>query len=251
MASVVDVITNTFPANNDVNVPLVSSIIITFDREMNTSRLQEDFFVEGVDTDQFVGPGQVELKFPDNISQNNIDDFFESPGYKGIASGSFDFSGSVSGVNTILKWSPTRPFAPLTVYTATISDTEDAAFNTVSGIAYLSFTTGTGSIQEIPASISTSILHTSIIESSITSHSFLNDLVLVKTTPANFSVQNATNLHEIVLHFNKDIDPSTVTDASINIVSSKASYHPNLNIVAQGELVKILEVVDNKIIIKI
>ena len=80
MANLLDIIQDTFPADADVGVPLLSQITVLFDREMDEVSLDESFFVEGPDTDQFVGPGLAFLEFPNNTSQGDINDFLKSPG---------------------------------------------------------------------------------------------------------------------------------------------------------------------------
>lgn len=249
MPNLIDTITDTFPANDDTAVPLITTISITFDREMDEERLQEDFFIEGPDTDQFVGPGQIELQY--NVSQGEIDDFLQSPGYKGIVAGTYDFSESVSGVNTKLNFTPNKPLAATTLYTVVLSDTLDKLGNDITGIVTFDFTTGTGSIEEIPSTISSSVLSTSVIESS-QPVSVTEALSLVSSSPADHSVQHDPDkTREIVLVFNKAIDPASVNDSRVTVVAQKATDHPGISVKANGELSKTLEVEGNALKIKI
>lgn len=79
MATIESIIDDYFPATDTVGVPLNSVIFVLFEKEMNESELEEKFFIEGPDTDSFVGPGfEIGLN---NVSQG--DDFLSSPGYSG------------------------------------------------------------------------------------------------------------------------------------------------------------------------
>ncbi len=240
MANLIDTIVDTFPANDDTGVPLITTVSITFDREMDETRLQEDFFVEGPDTDQFVGPGLLELK--ENVSQGEVDDFLKSPGYQGIVLGSFDFSESVSGVNTKLNFIPDKPLAPSTKYTIVLSDTLDKDGNDVTGIVTLSFTTGTGSIEEIPSTVSSSVLSTSVVEAS-KSISVDEALALVRSIPGDQTVEHDPDkTREITLFFNKPIDPSSIDESLIKVKAKKATDHPNVSVRVNEEIAKVLSV---------
>ena len=91
MPALSDIIDDTFPGSGDVGVPLQSAITVLFDRAMDHTELQLDFFIEGPDTDQFIGPGLLELTSPANISQGDLDNFLRSPGYAGLVQGVFTF----------------------------------------------------------------------------------------------------------------------------------------------------------------
>ena len=248
MTNLVDIIVDHFPPVSGTNIPLLSQITITFNREMNTDRLREDFFLEGPDTDQFIGPGQSELRFPDNVSQGYLDDFLRSPGYAGIVEGELEFE-TVSGVSTKLIFTPSRPLAPLFDYKAYISETKDIDDNDIEGIVYWNFQTGSGSIQELPSTISTSVLAAAPQAQALASN--LASLEVVSTSPSNHDVQESTRLPEIVVEFNKDIDPASVDPDTIIIRTFPATDHPQAVVKPARDLAKSVEVIGKQLRIKI
>jgi hypothetical protein len=122
MPNLVDLIADHFPPVSGLNVPLQSDVTITFNELMDESRLEEDVFIEGPDTDQFVGPGLIELRDPNNVSQGDLDDFLQSPGYSGIVSVDYTFE-TIGGTQTKVTLNPTRPFAPSISYRVFIGET--------------------------------------------------------------------------------------------------------------------------------
>jgi hypothetical protein len=254
MSDLLDLIIDTFPANNDVGVPLLSNITITLSGlDYDATSLQEGLFVEGPDTDQYVGPGLIEQVFPNNISQGELDDFLESPGYLGIVGGTVTVSGhfadaEVSYDHTVVTFDPILPMQALTEYIVNLT-----SVTTVSGVDYdgfvsFSFTTGSGSIEEVPASVSTSVLSAATPEAVAPSTA---DLQVVSTTPDDRSVENPTDLQEITVEFNKQLDPTSVANASITVKTIPATDHPNANVQTAGDLAKVVEVDGNKMKIKI
>lgn len=248
MTNLVDVIVDHFPPVDGTNVPLLSQITVTFSREMNTDRLQEDFFLEGPDTDQFIGPGQAELIHPDNVSQGQLDDFLRSPGYTGIVEGEFEFE-TVSGVSTKLIFTPSKPLTPLFNYKAYISETKDIDDNDIEGIVFWEFQTGSGSIQELPSTISTSVLAAAPQAQALALD--LASLEVVSTTPSNHSVQEPTGLSEIVVEFNKDIDPASVDPDAIVVRTFPATDHPQADVKPARDIAKSVEVSGKQLKIKI
>lgn len=247
--ALLDRIEDTFPANNDVGVPLLTTITITFDRLMDETDLNDHFFVEGPDTDQFVGPGLTLLEFPNNTSQGEADDFLRSPGYAGIMEGATTFL-TISGSpdKTQLIFTPDQPLAPLTQYTAMLSDVMDASGITHTGIITFTFQTGSGSIEEVPTSVSSSILKTTAQPGILSTSGALQ---IVSTTPADHSIDQAVDLTEIIVEFNKDLDPATVTPAKVTVTAEKATDHPNASATANGELAKAVSVSGTKLTITI
>ena len=255
-----EIITDYTPANGDAGVPLASPITMTFDRLMDTNRLKEDFFVEGPDTDQWIGPGLLELKSPDNISQGDLNDFLKSPGYRGIVQGSFEFKiidsngTEVDSANaearTKLIFTPTQPLYPLITYTVHITETLDETGTAWPGYAGFSFESGSGSIQELPASVSSSILSSGLAPTSV-STTQTTGLKVLSTSPVDFSINNSSDLSEIVISFDKDLDAATVTQARVKVETSLASDHPNLVGTAKGKLAKQLIVSGKTLTIKI
>jgi len=254
-----EIVVDYTPANGDVGVPLGSTITVTFDREMDTGRLKEDFFIEGPDTDQWIGPGLLELKDPSNISQGDLDDFLKSPGYRGIVQGSFEFkvidvngnevtTGS-AGARTKLIFTPAQPLYPMISYTAHIVETLDSTGTVWPGYAGFNFESGSGSIQELPASVSSSILSSGASPS--TTAATTTGMTVLSSNPVDFSIENTADLSEITINFNKDIDAATVTQNNVIVETAKASDHPNLVATAKGKLAKQLIVNGKTLTIKI
>lgn len=249
MSALFDSVNDTFPANNDVGVPLRSDITVTLDGlDYNVTGIQEGFFVEGPDTDQYVGPGLIEQTFPANISQGDLDDFLQSPGYAGLVGGTVTVSG-VAG-DTVATFSSTLPLAPLTEYIVSLTDITNLAGDTVSGFVSFSFTTGTGSIETIPDTVSTSVLSAALPESATTSTS--DPLEVVSITPEDRSIQHDPDkLREIIIEFNKELDPASITAGLVDVQAIPATDHPSVNINAVGEVAKTVEVDGKKLKIKI
>jgi hypothetical protein len=244
VANLVDVIVDHFPPVSGVAIPLGSQITIEFDVEMDPQSLEDNFFVEGPDTDQFVGEGLTMLVDPDNVSQGDFDDFLRSPGYQGIVQGTTEVD-VVSGVGTTLTFTPTQPLHPNINYVVNISDPEDALGDTVSGYVTWGFQTGTGSIEELPSTISTSVL---AVAPHISDYATAQGpLQVVKTTPADHAIEQETTLEEIEVEFNKDLDPASITDDSVEVETIVATDHPEAGATAVGRVVKSLEV-DGKVL---
>lgn len=251
MADLLGIITDTFPANEDLGVPLKSTITITFTSHLDETSVDEAFFVEGPDTDQFVGVDLDLQIFPENISQG--DDFLESPGYAGIVQGVTKLNIITSGVSTKLVFTPTQPLAALTKYIVHLGDVDGSDFTSFSGITYsghvtFSFTAGTGSIQEIPTTVSTSVL---VVLNQKTSAASLTPFKVVTTSPIDHSIEQKTTIAEIVVEFNKDVEPSTVLAEDIEVKTIPATGHPSAIDKALGNIAKNVVVEGNKIKIKI
>ena len=261
MALIVDILDDYYPPNSGVSIPLADPITVLFDREMDEDSLAEEFFIEGPDTDQFVGPGFNLLEFPDNVSQNPDDDFLNSPGYPGIMEGTFSFvkidmsdadlEVVASPYRTKLVFTPEQPMAPLTQYTAHLPTADDLLGNTHSGHYIFGWTTGTGSIQYVPDTFSSSILVPGSVTLGIESQGSSAPLEVISTTPADHAIQIDPETSEIIVEFNKPVDAASVTDARVTIEAIAATDHPKATAPANGELIKSLTVVGNKITIGI
>ena len=233
-----EIITDYFPANGDVGVPLSSTVTVTFDRVMDTGRLKEDFFIEGPDTDQWIGPGLMELKDPANISQGDLDDFLKSPGYRGIVQGSFEFKIIDSNGNEVaadnaeartkLFFTPNQPLFPLITYTVHLVETLDSQGTAWPGYVGFNFESGSGSIEQLPSSISSSILSTGALPSTGISTGSTTGMTVLSSAPVDFSINNSSELSEIVINFDKELDAATVTQDKVVVETSVASDHPNL-----------------------
>jgi len=248
VANLIDTVVDHFPPVSGVSIPLNSVITIEFNIEMDPVSLEESFFIEGPDTDQYIGPGLAMLANPANVSQADLDNFLRSPGYQGILQGIVDVN-VVSGVGTTLSFTPDQPLYPTIQYIVNVSDPLDALGNLVSGYISWNFETGTGSIEEIPSTISTSVLSVAPhVTDYITSQ---GPLLVVSTTPTDHAIEQLTTLTEIDIEFNKELDPASITDDSVIISTSVATDHPNVSPSAVGTVVKTLEVIGKILRIKI
>lgn len=248
MSDLSDRIKDTFPGNGDQGVPLQSNLTFTLSGlDYDEDSLKEGIFVEGPDTDQFVGPGQIDLVVPANVSQGDIDDFLQSPGYQGIVAGEVTVTG-IAG-DTVVTFDPTLPLAPLTEYTMNLTGVLDSSEVDIDGFVTLSFITGTGSIEEVPADVSSSVLSAGVSESASIADS-ATPFQVKSITPSDLSVENPTDLSEIVVEFNKPIDPASV-DGNVSVTTVPATDHPNAPVNSQGDLAISTEVEGNKLRIKI
>ncbi len=256
MATVISVIDGVFPANDDTGVPLKSTIYVLFKTSMNETLLEQEFFVEGPDTDTYVGPGISLLEYPDTVSEG--DEFLQSPGFKGFVQGTYSFvkvdpadaSVEVDGSSpyrTKMIFTPSHSLAPLTLYTAHLPEVTDTSLNLYTGHVTFAFTTGTGSIQEVPSTTSTSVL--SSISNNTTLSQF-EEFKLVSTTPADRSIKVDVGLSQIVIEFNKEIDEDSV-DGKIHVQALPVTDHPNLSITANGDLATSVTVEGKKVIVRI
>jgi len=247
MADLKTIIQDYSPPHNSVSIPLSSTITITFDRVMDTTSLEREFFISGPDTDQFIGPGVAEFNlYPDNISQG--DDLLESPGYRGIVAGAFSFE-TLSGSRTKMTFTPTNPMAALTQYTAHLPEATDPAANSYTGHITFNWTTGSGSIEALPTTVSTSVLVPLTYQQAVLSAQ--TSLEVEKTTPANNAVEQDLELATIEIDFNKEIMPVTVTNDSVTVKGYEASDHPSANITVNKDIAKQLSVQGKKVILSI
>jgi hypothetical protein len=244
MSNINEVIVDNFPPVSGQSIPLGSTISVTFNTLMDTtiSGLQSTLFVEGPDTDQFVGPGLLEQQFPPNVSQGPLSDFLMSPGYQGIVQGVITtsiVSGlTVSGIpytGTQAVFTPSQPLAPSTTYTVHITQTHDSLGNVVSGYVDWSFETGTGSIVQLPNTISTSVLAEAFRAPGLAPAS-QNLLQVVSITPGDHSVQNSPELQDITITFDKVLDPNSITSDMITINTEALTSHPDVKVNAQGSI---------------
>jgi hypothetical protein len=249
------------PANGSPSLPLdqTSGIWMEFDQPIDVVGFTENFFLEGPDTDQYIGPGMLELTSPDNISQGDVDNFLRSPGYKGIAEGTFS---PTSGVASKIYFNPAHGLAPVTDYVAHLLGVYDFPIDgdpnnpdptnwaTASGFNW-TFQTGTGSIQQLPSNLSTSVLAELVQHGWVATPSPVGALKVVKVSPEDHSVENDVHLEEIVIDFNKAIDPMSVTPTSIYVETLPVTDHPSAPVFAQGEIMTTLEVSGCQIKIKL
>jgi hypothetical protein len=115
------------------------------------------------------------------------------------------------------------------------------------GQVIYTFSTGGGNILPVEDSTSTSPTG---IPLTLTSD---NSLTVIKTTPADMAVnQPVENYDRIVIEFNKDIDPNSVTADMITVIATPVIDHPSLCVNSpNGPIAKIITVEGNKIFIDV
>lgn len=250
MSELLDAVISYEPVVSGVSVPLKSNIVITLSGlDYNEILLKEGFFLEEPSGDQWVGPGVLPFEYPEGIPYEDVRDILDSAvDLTAVVEAEVTVTG-VNG-NTEITLDPIYPLKASTVYRANLTGVfrEDGETE-VDGFVTWPFTTGTGSVEELPSDISTSILATTI-QGSIAAVE-ATPLAVVKTTPADHAIQQDPSLEEIEIEFNKNIDPDSVSADTISIVGLPVTDHPSVNISSSGDLYKAVEIVGNKIKLKI
>jgi hypothetical protein len=115
------------------------------------------------------------------------------------------------------------------------------------GQVIYTFSTGGGSILPVEDSTSTSPTGSPL---GLVSN---GSLTVTKTTPANMAVnQPIQNYDRIIIEFNKNIDPNSVTPEMITVVATPVIDHPSLCVNSpNGPIAKIITVEGNKIFIDV
>jgi hypothetical protein len=100
-----------------------------------------------------------------------------------------------------------------------------------------SFTTGTGSIESLPSTTSTSVLGTPT-----TSPTSTGTFEVSETTPSHRELKVSANQRVIKVVFSSDVDPTTITDRSVRVEAHPATDVGRLNkfILVQGDTIYIL-----------
>lgn len=241
--ALIDQVVNTSPANGDQGVALRATISITLSGEdYDETSLLEGIFLEGPDTDQFVGPGQIDLVYPANVSQGDVDDFFASPGRKGIVQGTT--SVSVDAGNTVITFTAALPFAPSTEYTVTLGDVYELdGVTPYSDFVTFSFTSGSGSIVEIPSTISTSPIQNGVLPPDI--------LAVSLTSPVDRSIENNPNTIEIVVTFDRVLDETSLEPDDFVVQIEPVSDHPSVTFDKVDSAPKAITINQNKLTIRV
>lgn len=249
MSDLLDSVISYEPVVSGVSVPLRSNVIITLlGTDYDETSLLEGFFLEGPSGDQWVGPGILPLEYPEGIPDEDLRDILDSAVDLVVP---IDATVTVvSGVNTVVTLNPTYPLQANTIYRVNLTDVlERDGITAVSGFISWPFTTGSGSIEELPVEISTSILASA--PQGVSAALAVSALKVVKTTPSDHAIQQDPSLEEIEIEFNKDINANSVPGSAITVKGLPATDHPSANITSSGDLYKAIEVVGNKIKLKI
>ena len=228
------------PIVSGVSVPLKSNIIITLSGlDYDEDSLLEGFFLEGPSADRIVGPGFLTLEYPEGIPYEDTRDILDTD---------FDYTQIVettatitTGIHTIITLEPTYPLNASSIFRANLTNIlRNDGVTEVSGFVTWPFTTGTGSIEELPEDISSSVLATTVQASAGVVAA--EPLKVIKTTPSNHAIQQLPSLEEIEIVFNKPLDATSVTSDRVVIQGIPATDHPNISISSSGTLYKAIEV---------
>lgn len=246
MANLVDFVSDTEPQSGALGFPLRGNpYFLLIGSGFDTTSLEEGLFLEGPEYTHQVGPGGYAHEY--NPATGDIS-LIDTPGYLGTVPGTVTVS-TVSG-NTRVLFDPELPLAALVDYKLVLSDVLELDGTTeISGIITLSFTSGSGAIEEIPSEVSTSVLANT--SQAVSAGVAVGPFLVEKTTPADHSVQQDIALEEIEIEFNKAIDSDSVSADNIQVQTIPATDHPATSITALGNLTKTVEVSGKKIIIKI
>ena len=214
------------PLDASLGLPLQTQISVVFNQLMDEATITTStFLVSGPDNSAWSTPG---VRVIENTSPENVLLDFGGDEY---LSGTISFSQEDLGggeYGTKATFTPTTPFASNTEYVIYLAGDEGLDDNIVPPIAAVDstvlvgtdmwkFTTGSGSVSEVPAISSTAVSVPPAV-SSVVSEPFK----LLSSIPAN----RATNLNittdTIVLDFNVNVDDTTV-DSAISILAESVN----------------------------
>ena len=135
------------PANTQTGVVLGSPVTIIFDSEIDTSTVGRAFILEGADSDRWTGPDMILFDRPTTAVP---DYYLDSPGYKGIVQGTFEYTKldalgasvssptydpSASTFKTKLVFTPDNVLAPGVEYRVYVAGDESSVDDIRIGIA--------------------------------------------------------------------------------------------------------------------
>lgn len=110
------------------------------------------------------------------------------------------------------------------------------------GSIFWTFSTGSGSITQVPDDTSTSVIGDIIPASTSSPTSF----AISKSTPSDRATNLALTTNQIVLEFNSNVDPATVTSESVKLIGAPVNGDEDL--LETREIYKDITVSGNKII---
>ena len=121
----------------------------------------------------------------------------------------------------------------------------------------LTFQTGTGSIYEYPENSSTSPIGVGnlVLPGAIPNQTQSTTLEVVSVTPFDGSVNNSLDLSKIIIEFNSNLDPATITQDTVTLTSYPISGtfdgYAGTRSDRERKVYKIISVEDNKLILEI
>jgi len=216
------------PNNKANDVAVSSSIVITFNKDINPSSVTESSFVIAAKKTSIVNP--VGKEMPSGSSLMGTSSFFESE-FTAIV----EYKATVSGA--VVTLFPTQHLSTLTTYTITIGQSIVASdADTLSTVKRSSFTTRDEDIsEEVAKNVSSFEISPSIFDSVIAPTQEVNAFKVVSSTPkdgsflskkrvvtltlneAPLSISGIQVYSELIL---SDNEPELIEDATIELVGS-------------------------------
>jgi len=105
------------------------------------------------------------------------------------------------------------------------------------------FETGSGSIQEIPESTSTTVIGNNLVPTT----TVITDFKFVKIKPEDRATNLSIKTNQIILEFSKDLNPDTVTSERVKMFGLPVNGDPN--VLSEREVYKNITVSGNKILV--
>lgn len=207
------------PLDSSLGLPLQSQISVVFNQLMDEATITTStLMITGPDDSSWTTPG---VRVIENTSPENI---LLNYGGEEYIDGAISFTQESIGATPVTKatFTPSEPLYPNTEYVIYLTGDEgleDAIVSPVAAVdntplvgTYIwTFTTGSGSVAEVPDTASTSVVAPPSI-SSVVSIPFK----LLSSIPANQATNLDISTDTIVLQFSKNIDATTV-DSAISI----------------------------------
>ncbi len=148
MANLVDIVELVHPTVSGVSVPTNDTVWVLFDREVDESTVEANFFITGPDQDTWNGPEPGRYVNYESIGTEA--EALQSPGYHGIVQGAitferirvdnygaytgYDYTGNGSSYRTKAVFTPSKRLYPTTEYTVYLSGDEDTTDTLDTGI---------------------------------------------------------------------------------------------------------------------
>lgn len=212
------------PLDASLGLPLQTQISVVFNQLMDEATItSSSFLVSGPDNSSWSTPG---VRVIENTSPENVlldfggDEYIDGT----ISFSEVDLGGSVFG--TKATFTSTVPFSPNTEYVVYLAGDEGLDDNIVTPIAAVDstvlvgtymwrFTTGSGSVSEVPTVSSTAVSVPPTVSSVIS-----DPFKLSSSIPANRATNLTVATDTITLNFNANVDATTVDSAILIVAES-------------------------------